>query len=219
MFRTLRRELFTRWVNIEHQKWFGSMIAKQPGTRSEMRRALSLKNPKYNSWSEYARVVHLQFVDLEVFWKYIDTESKNALIRSARSSTEQGTQEWQRVKSTVSDYDFKGPMGSVGPTLPIDLDDLEKKILGEDITLRGRWKKRNIYKWAENESKQVKMHKPTKRAASTLGRTRLHGEKCISCSVKKSNAMTKLQMLRGLLDHHFKLLSIYTGNFILLLLN
>ena len=210
MFRTLQRELFIRWVNIEHQKWFEGMIVKLFGTRSEMRRVLSLEKPKYNSWSEYSRLMHMQFSELKVFWKYIDTEAKNVLIRSARSSTEKGTQEWHRVKKTVNDYDVKGPMGSMDPTLPIDLEDLEKKVLGEDSTLRDRWKKRNLYKWAESQNKQVKMQKPSKRAAATLGRTRLPGEKCIACSVKKSNAMTKLQKLRGLLSEYFKLLSTYT---------
>ena len=210
MFRTLQRELFIRWVNIEHQKWFEGMIVKLFGTRSEMRRVLSLKKPKYNSWSEYSRLMHMQFSELKVFWKYIDTEAKQVLIRSAKSSTEKGTQEWLRVKKTVNDYDVKGPMGSMDPTLPIDLKDLEKKVLGQDSTLRDRWKKRNLYKWAESQNKQAQKYKPSKRAAATLARTRLPGEKCIACSVKRSSAMTKLQKLRGLLCEYFKLLSLYS---------
>ena len=183
------------------------------GRNAERERVLSLKKPKYNSWSEYSRLMHMQFSELKVFWKYIDTEAKNVLIRSARSSTEKGTQEWHRVKKTVNDYDVKGPMGSMDPTLPIDLKDLEKKVLGEDSGLRDRWKKRNLYKWADSQNKQAKMQKPSKRAAATLGRTRLPGEKCIACSVKKSNAMTKLQKLRELLSQYFKLLSMYPGIF------
>ena len=101
-----------------------------------MRRVLSLEKPKYNSWSEYSRLMNMQFSELKVFWKYIDTQSKNVLIQSARSSTEQGSKEWHRVKSTVNDYDVKGPMGSMDPTLPTDLKDLERKMLGGDNTLR-----------------------------------------------------------------------------------
>ena len=172
-----------------------------------MRRVLSLKKPKYNSWSEYSRVMKLGFNELQVFWKYIDNESKNMLIRSARSSTEQGTKEWQRVKNTVTDYDVKGPMGSMDPTLPIDLGDLGNKILGQDSALRDRWKKKNIYKWAEEQNRTVRMCKPSKRAATTLARTRLPGEKCVSCNAKKLNTMARLQKLRSLLGEYYKLLT------------
>ena len=186
-------------MNIEHQKWFESMISKLFGTRSEMRRALSLKKPKYNSRSEYSRLMNMKFSELKVSWKYIDTESKNVLIRSARSSTEEGTKEWHRVKSSVNDYEVKGPMGSMDPTLPTDLKHLEGKMLGEDNGMRECWKKKNIYKWAENECKQVRMRKHSKRATSTLGRVGMPGGKCVSCIAKKSNLMSKLQKLRSLL--------------------
>ena len=189
------------------------MIGKLFGTKNEMRRALSMKKPRYNSRSEYSRLTKLQFAELKVFWKYIDSESKKLLIRSAKSSTQQGTEEWERVRKTVNDYEVKGPMGSMGPTLPIDLKDLESKILGEDNTLRECWGEKNIYTWADRENKQAKMHKPTKRAAATVGRARLPGEKCISRTASKANSTAKLQKLRSLLDHHFKLLSRFAKMF------
>ena len=183
------------------------------GAKNEMRRALSMKKPRYNSRSEYSRLMKLQFAELKVFWKYIDSESQKLLIRSAKASTQQGTEEWARVRKTVNDYEVKGPMGSMDPTLPIDLKDLESNILGEDNTLRESWKKKNIYTWADRENRQAKMHKPTKRAAATVGRTRLPGEKCISCTAAKADSMVKLQELRSLLGHHFKLLSSFAKIF------
>ena len=99
--------------------------------------------------------MNLPFNELKVFWNYINAESRGVLIRSAKASTEQGTKEWQRIKDTVCDYDVKGPMGSMDPTLPIDLKDLESKILREDSTLRECWKKKT-----STSGPKVKASKP-----------------------------------------------------------
>ena len=81
-------------------------------------------------------MVNLQFIELKVFWKYIDSGSKKLLIRSAKSSTEDGAKEWEHAKKAVNNYEVRGPTGSMDPTLPIDLKDLGRKILGGGNTLR-----------------------------------------------------------------------------------
>ena len=118
------------------------------------------------------------------------------------------------MKSSVNDYEVKGPMGSMDPTLPIDLKHLGSRMLGEDSSMRECWEKKNLYRWAESECKQAKFRKPSKRAAATVGRTRLPVEKCMSCIAAKSKLMSRMQKLRSLLGHHFKLLACLEGLFL-----
>ena len=183
------------------------MISKIFGSKNEMRRVLSLKKTAYNSWSEYSRITHMPFGQLKVFWRYLDDASKNMLLTSARASTQVGTKEWQRLRDTVNAYDITGPLGSQDPTLPINLKDLESKILGSDESLRVRWKKRNLNDWAKQQGNPAKPYKASKRAASTVARVRLPGDKCPSCVAARTKYLPKLKKLREGLRKYYDLLS------------
>ena len=171
-----------------------------------MRRLLCLKKTAYNSWSEYSRIMHMPFQQLKVFWHYLDKASRDMLLKSAKASTQVGTKEWERLKNTVNTYKPTGPMGSQDPSLPIDLKDLESKILGDDDTLRVRWKKRNLHEWARQQGKPAPPYKASKRAASTVARVRLPGDKCATCVSNRSKVLPKLKKLRDELKKYFELL-------------
>ena len=128
------------------------------------------------------------------------------LIDSARASTKEGTKEWERIRSNVNAYQPRGPLGSQGPLLPIDLKDLESKILGPGDKLRKLWGKTNIYDWAKNQGEVRKPFVPSKRAASTLARVRLPGDRCPSCVATRTYMMARLTRLRDDLRKHFELL-------------
>ena len=90
MLRTLQRELFIRWMHIEHQKWFERMISVLFKSKNEMRRLLALEKTAYNSLSEYSRLTNMPFGQLKVFWGYLDDASRKMLIDSAKASTKRG---------------------------------------------------------------------------------------------------------------------------------
>ena len=107
------------------------------GSKNEMRRLLSLKNA-YSSRTEYSRIAHMPFGQIKVFWQRHDGESKDMLLKSAKASTQVGAKEWGCIKNTVNTYKPTAPMGSQDPTMPIDMKDLESKIIGTDDALRVR---------------------------------------------------------------------------------
>ena len=119
-------------MHIEHQKWFEIMVSNLFKSKAEMRRLLALKKTAYNSWSEYSRMMNMPFGQLKVFWRYLDSAGKKMLVDSAKASTTEGTKEWERLRNTVNSYQPTGPLGSQGPSIPIDLKDLESKLLGPD---------------------------------------------------------------------------------------
>ena len=207
-FCALYRELFIRRVNIEHQKWFETMVGKIFGSKNEMRRLLSLKKTAYNSWTEYSRITHMPFGQLKVFWHYLDETSKDMLPRSAKASTQVGAKEWQRLWGTANTYDVTGPMESQDPTMPIDMKDLESKILGADETLRARWKKRDLHEWAiqQEQGNPSKPYKASKRAASTDARVRLPGDKCPACVSSRIKYLPRLKKLRDGMKKYYDLL-------------
>ena len=206
MISTPQRELFIRLMHIEHQKWYEAMISALFKSKNEMRRVLSLKTV-YNSRSEYSMLMNLPFGQLKVFWSYLDDSSRSMLLKSAKDSTKQGTDAWHRIRDDVNAYPVTGPLGSQGPTLPIDIKDLEDKLLGQDDKLRELWKKRNIYEWAQKQGKVLKPFKPTNRAVSTMGRLRMPGDKCPSCVAAQTYPFARLKQLRIELRTHFDLLT------------
>ena len=107
-------------------------------------KATESKKTVYNSRSEYSRLMNLPFGQLKIFWRYLDDSSKSMLLRSAEASTKEGTKEWNRIRDTVNSYEPTGPLGSQDPLLPVNVKDLESKLLGEDDKLRNLWKKANI---------------------------------------------------------------------------
>ena len=194
-------------MHIEHQKWYENMVSALFQSKNEMRRQLSLKKTVYNSWSEYSRLMNLPFGQLKVYWRYLDDTSRNMLLKSAEASSREGTKEWNRIRDTVNSYEPTGPMGSQDPLLPVNTKDLESKLLGEDDKLRNLRKKTNIYDWAVEQGRVKKPFKPSKRAASTVARLRMPGERCSSCASIRAEMFGKLKSLREELRTHFELLT------------
>lgn len=207
MLRTLQRELFTRRMHIEHQKWYENMVSALFQSKNEMRRLLSLGKTAYNSWSEYSRLTNLPFGQLKVFRRYLYDASKSMLLKSANASSKEGAKEWKRIRDTVNSYEPTSPLGSQDTLLPIDIKDLESKLLGPDDKLRQLWKKTSIYEWDNEQGRERKPFKPSKRAENTLSRVRMPGNRCSSCATLRTDMLARLKSLRDELRIHFDLLS------------
>ena len=72
LMRTLKRELFIRWIIIEHDKWYTKMVKTIFGSKAEMRYVLSLKNPICNAWEEYCRKMEIPFLDGYSYWVFFE---------------------------------------------------------------------------------------------------------------------------------------------------
>ena len=142
MLRTLKRELFIRWVRIEHDKWYEKMVKTVFGTKTEMRYVLSLKKTMYNAWSEYCRMMKLPFSECHNFWRLLDDGAKQTLIKHAKKHTLEGSEERRQLELALAEYPHSGPMGSQDPKLPVDVVHLERILSDENANLQEKWKKK-----------------------------------------------------------------------------
>ena len=138
---------------------------------------------------------------------YLGDARKSVLLKSAKASTKEGTDESHRIRNDVDAYQVTGPLGSKDPTLPLDLKDLEAKLLGQDDKLRQLWLKRNIYDWSHKQGNETKPSKPSKRDAGAMSRVRLPGERCQSCLAVRTYTFARLKRLRIELRAHFDILT------------
>ena len=196
MLRTLKRELFIRWVRIEHDKWYEKMVKTVFGTKTEMRYVLSLKKTMYNAWSEYCRMMKLPFSECHNFWRLLDDDTKQTLIKHAEKHTLEGSEERRQLELTLAEYPHSGPMGSQDPKLPVDVVHLERILSDENANLQEKWKKKNLYTWARTLDAQEKPYKPSRKATAILGRIMLPGEKCRTRTQIRTRNLRRLRQLR-----------------------
>ena len=152
-------------------------------------------------------MTNIPFGQLKVFWSYLDDTSKSMLLKFAKVSTKEGTEERHRARGDVNAYQVTGPLGSQDPSLPIDLKDLDAKMLGQDDKLRQLWKKKNIYEWAHKQGSITKPPKPSKRDASTATRVRLPGDRCPSFVAFRTHMFARMRRLRVEIRAHFDILT------------
>ena len=205
MPRTIRRELFLRWLSIEHANWFTTLVKTLFKSKTEMKRTLAMltKKTQYNGYTEYGRQMKMSFRNLSLFWQSLSPESQKLFIEASAVTTREASGEKQSIKLAVRNYPLSGPLGSQDPKLPINPDSLYEELSKEGSRLKEHWKKKNILLRARALDKECKPFTPSRRACALNSRTRLPGEPCLRCARDKLSSMETLRNLRAELKKGF----------------
>ena len=75
----------------------------------------------------------------------MDSATKQIFLEYSRKCAKEGAGERVKLENAVEGYIIYGPLGSKGPILPLELDDLEDKLLGRGNSIRESWKKNILY--------------------------------------------------------------------------
>ena len=75
----------------------------------------------------------------------MDTATRQIFLEFSRNCGNEGAVEREKLENAVDGYSISGPLGSQDPVLPVELDDLEDKLLGRGNSIRESWKKNILY--------------------------------------------------------------------------
>ena len=144
MPRTMKRELFLRWLAIEHINWFTTLAKTLFKSKTEMKRALAMltKKTQYNGYTEYGRQMEMSFRNLSLFWQPLSPDSQKLFIEASANTTSKAAEENESIKTAVRNYPLSGPMGSQDPKLPINTDKLYDELSNENSQLKEYWEKK-----------------------------------------------------------------------------
>ena len=128
-------------------------IPKKLFTRQKLtRRERPSKETIYNSFSFFAKEMHMPPKQAKHLWPHLATENQKTFTTFAGTETLSSTIKRKNPKSRVGKYQPTGPLGSHGQILPISLGNLHGVLNEPKGKMKDKWKRNRYTTGLENST-------------------------------------------------------------------